>query len=284
MRLAVIGASGVLARNVIPRLVSTGHEVNGLVHRVESAARARALGARAFVGDIFDPASLAPALTGCDAALNLATSVPRPGTPNPDHSRNARMRREGAAILAAACKEAGVKRLIQQSIALYMISEGDAFIDESVKLPAIPRNEAVIAMETALRSSGLDVCILRGGGFYGPDTGYDAEWRRLARLGALTYAGDGNSWISPIHVADMGTAVVAALTRGAWGETLAVVDDEPVRQCVLFGHVAQLEGAVPPHGNSDPAPPSFRVSNARIRRMLGWAPFYPNYRIGLAAG
>ena len=222
MRLAVIGASGVLARNVIPRLIATGHQVNGLVHRLESAARAEALGARPFVGDIFEPTSLAPALAGCEAVLNLATSVPPPGTPSPDHSCNTRMRREGAAILAAACREAGVKRLLQQSIALYMVSEGDAVADESVPLPAIPRNEAVIAMETALRASGLDVCILRGGGFYGPGTGYDAEWRRLAREGRLTYAGEGRNWVSLIHVADMAAAVVAALGRSAWGEALAV--------------------------------------------------------------
>lgn len=268
MRLAVICASGVLARNVIPRLLAAGHSVNGLVHRPESAARARALGAAPVVGDIFDAASLTPALAGCEAVLNLATSVPRPGTPNPDHTRNSRMRREGAAILVAACKSAGVKRLIQQSIALYMISKGDEFVDEATPLPAIPRNEAVIAMETAVRESGLEFCILRGGGFYGPDTGYDSEWRRLARMGALTCAGDGGSWISPIHVADMGSAVV---------------DDEPVRQRTLFEHIATLEGVAPPRGSGDPAPPSFRVSNAQIRRVLGWAPFYPSYRIGLAS-
>lgn len=83
MRVAVIGASGVLARNVVPRLLALGHEVNGLVNRPESMARARALGAEPFAGDLFAPATLAPALAGCSAVLNLATSVPRPGTPIP---------------------------------------------------------------------------------------------------------------------------------------------------------------------------------------------------------
>ncbi len=208
------------------------------------------------------------------AARRYSTSPP----PNPDYGR------KGAAILVAACKAAGVKRLIQQSIALYMVSEGDTFTDESTPLPPIPPNQPVIAMETALRESGLDFCILRGGGFYGPDTGYDAEWRRLARDGALTHAGDGGNWVSLIHVADMGAAVVAALERGAWGETLAIVDDAPVTRRALFEHVAALEGAAAPRGTAEPRPASFRVANARARRALGWAPFYPDYRTGLAAG
>lgn len=284
MRIAVIGASGVLARNVVPRLVALGHTVNGLVNRPESAARAQALGARPFVGDIFDPDTLASALAGCEAVLNLATSVPRPGTANPDYSRNTRMRREGAAILVQACRRAGARHLIQQSIALYMVSQGDAFVDESVPLPAIPKNEPVIAMEAAVRESGLDFCILRGGGFYGPDTGYDAEWRRLAREGRLTCDGDGGNWVSLIHVADMGAAAVAALTRRAWGETLAIVDDAPVTQRTLFEHVAMIEGAAKPRSRAEPGPPSFRVSNAKARQVLGWAPFYPDFRVGLAAG
>jgi nucleoside-diphosphate-sugar epimerase len=283
MHLAVIGASGVLARNVIPRLIEQGHAVRGLVHRPESAAVVKAMGAAPVAGDIFDQGSLVRAIDGAEAVINLATSVPRPGTPNPDFSRNARMRREGAAILVAACREAGVKHLIQQSIAMGMHSTGDAFTDESAPLPMIPANEAVIAMEDAVRGSGLDWCILRGGGFYGPGTGYDAEWRALARGGRLAYPGDGGNWVSLIHVADMGTAVVAALDRPAWGEVLAVVDDEPVTRRALFEHVAALESAPAPMGSADPRPPSFRVFNARIKRTLGWAPMFTSYRFGLAA-
>jgi nucleoside-diphosphate-sugar epimerase len=283
MRIAVIGASGVLARNVIPRLMDQGHDVTGLVNRAESAGIAKAMGASPVVGDIFEKASLVPALRGTDVVINLATSVPRPGTENPDFSRNARMRREGAAILAAACKNAGAKRIIQQSVALYMVSEGNMLVDESAPLPAMPVNEPVIAMEKAVQESGLEFCILRGGAFYGAHTGYDAEWRLMARERRLAYAGDGSNWVSPIHVSDMGTAVVAALAKGAWGQTLAVVDDEPVTRRALFEYVAALEGAAAPHGTGDPRPPSFRVSNARIKRVLDWTPFYPNYRAGLAA-
>jgi len=283
MHIAVIGASGVLARNVVPRLIDRGHRITGLVHRPESAALAKAMGAAPVAGDIFDKASLVQAIKGAEVVINLATAVPRPGTPKPDFSQNARMRREGAAILAAACRDSGVRRLIQQSIAMGMYSDGAAFSDETQPLPAVPANEAVIAMESAVRGSGLDWCILRGGGFYGPGTGYDAEWRRLARDGRLGHPGDGANWVSLIHVVDMGTAVVAALDKGAWGETLAVVDDEPVMRRVQFELIAELENAPPPKGTADPRPPSFRVANARLKRALGWAPAFPNYRVGLAA-
>jgi hypothetical protein len=77
---------------------------------------------------------------------------------------------------------------------------------------------------------------------------------------------------------------VAALQRGAWGETLAIVDDAPVMRRTLFEHIATLEGAAVPRGTAELRPASFRVANARAKRALGWAPFYADYRTGLVAG
>jgi uncharacterized protein YbjT (DUF2867 family) len=93
LRLGVVGATGVLGRNLIPRLLERGHEVRAIVRNPASVGWLRFLGVDAVQGDILQSTTLAPALLGCDAALHLATAVPRPGKPA-DFTMNDRIRGE----------------------------------------------------------------------------------------------------------------------------------------------------------------------------------------------
>jgi nucleoside-diphosphate-sugar epimerase len=56
IRIAVLGANGVYARHLIPRLVAEGYEVRAVVRRPEAASAARAAGAIVMIADIFDVA------------------------------------------------------------------------------------------------------------------------------------------------------------------------------------------------------------------------------------
>src|SRR5579885_2934342 len=101
MRILVVGATGVLGRNVLPRLLERGHRVRAVARRVEQVEMLQRLGVEARLGDILDASSLLSAAKGCDAALHLATAIPRPGQPG-DWSLNDRIRREGTRNLLAA--------------------------------------------------------------------------------------------------------------------------------------------------------------------------------------
>lgn len=79
MKIAVIGATGVLGRQVTPRLVERGHSVRAIVLKPGEAERLRRTGIEAVLGDILEPDTLTTGTAGCEAALHLATSVPRPG-------------------------------------------------------------------------------------------------------------------------------------------------------------------------------------------------------------
>lgn len=285
-RIAILGANGVYGRHLTPRLVGAGHAVRALVRRPEAAGFARACGAQVGVADIFDPAGLIAALEGSDVCINLATSLPGPSGRG-DYDVNDRVRREGAPILLEACRKAGVGRLLQQSIAMVGAS-GEALVDESAAFDseaddvAARAIRASLAMEEAVRASGLDWLILRGGLFYGPGTGFDHDWFARAAAGKLRLPGDGADFVSLIHIADMAAATVAAVAVWPSRETLIVADDAPVRWRDLFGYIAQSAGAEPPAGGGRLGFPSFRVSNRRARERLGWTPFYTDYRIGLA--
>jgi nucleoside-diphosphate-sugar epimerase len=275
LAIAVLGASGVYGRHVVPRLLARGHRVRALVRRPDAAPP----GSSARIADIFDGESLRRALGGCDVVINLATAVPRPDQP-PDFAMNDRIRREGTASLIAACDRG--QRLIQQGIAM-VHAGGEALVDERAALHAGPATASAIDMEALVRDSGLSHLILRGGLFYGPGTGREAQWLAAAREGSLVIPGDGSAFVSLIHVADMAEATAMAVEARSASGTLLVVDDYPVPWRELFSHVAKRAGAREPMAGGPVRLPSFRCSNGLARAALGWRPFYADYRSGLAA-
>ncbi len=281
MRVAVIGATGVLGRHVLPRLVERGHTVSASVRRQADAERIRGLGIEAFEADILEPASLGAVVEGCDAVLHLATVVPMPGA-KPRWDLNDRIRREGTQNLMAAATKAGVARYLQQSVAMLLTASDARPQTEDDPVQGSPVLDSAIDMEALVRGADLDWRIVRGGAFYGPGTGRPADWLEAARAGTLELPGDGGAFVSPIHVADMAAAVIAVLEAEAPRSVWNVVDDTPVTLSQLLRHVAALAGAPPPAPGGPPPPYSFRVSNARLKDQLGWAPRYPSIRSGIA--
>lgn len=284
---AVLGASGVYGRHLLPRLVAAGHDVRALVRRAEAAGVARGCGADVRIADIFEMDGLVQALDGCDLCINLATSLPGPSGRG-DYEVNDRVRREGVPILLEACRRAGVARLLQQSIAMVGAS-GDTLADEESVVVAPSGDDAgarairaALDMEAAVRASGLDWLIVRGGLFYGPGTGFDDDWFARAAAGKLRLPGDGSDFVTLVHISDMAAATVAALEAWPSGQVLIVADNLPARWRDVFGYIAALAGAEPPQPGGRAGFPSFRMNNRRGRDVLRWAPHYADYRAGLA--
>jgi nucleoside-diphosphate-sugar epimerase len=289
VRVAILGATGVYGRHLLPRLTASGYRVRALVRRPETAAVAAACGAELAVADIFDEASLRAGLAGCDIAINLATSLPGPTSPSTgDFAKNDELRREGTPIFVRACREAGVPRILQQSIAMNHAGGGDAWADETTFHPvgeegvASAAISAVRAMEATIEASGLDWLVLRGGLFYGPGTGFDDGWFDRARAGKLRMPGEGDDYVSLVHIADMAAATVAAIGRWPSRQALIVAEDHPAPWRDVLSYVCAVAGSSPPQRGGRALMPSFRVTNRRAREVLSWAPSYADYRAGLA--
>lgn len=280
MKTFIVGATGVLGRNVIPRLLERGHRVRALVREGGQARFLGQMGVEAFIGDIFDRTSLEEASHECDTALHLATAIPKNG--NQDWSLNDRIRREGTRNLLDALMQNGVRRYVQQSITLLYGEQGATIVDEEAPLHVTPISASSMDMEAMVRASGLDWTILRGGIFYGTGTGREDGWRADARQGRLAMPGDGSDLISLVHVVDYARAVLAAAEYAPAGSIYNIVDDEPVSYRRLFNHIAAQLGKVPPQPNGPKFLPSLGCSNARARQALKWMPVYPSYLSGLA--
>ena len=281
MRVAIVGPTGVLGRNVVPLLLQEGHHVRALAR---SPARVAALFGPEVEAKACDPLAaetpkyLAELLAGCQAVMHIATAIPKDFNAPGAWETNTRLRTEGTQRLLKAALEAGVQRYIQQSICLAYPDRGEAWIEEDTPLDTSPERATicapVIRMESMVRATptrDLEWCILRDGTFVGPGT---LQERTVADLlaGREKVPCDGSSHVSMVHVADMARAFAAALVRPVAGAILNV-NAEPLRQGQYLDSLAQSVGAQQPERDAQvPCPPSLRCSNRAARRLLGWEP------------
>jgi nucleoside-diphosphate-sugar epimerase len=281
MRVAVVGATGVLGRALIRLLLEHDTAVRACVRSSAKAHQVLPAGIEITEADLLDPASeqhLPDRLTNCDAVIHIATAIPRDMSAPRAWEANTRLRTEGVQVLLQAALKTGAKQYIQQSITMAYPDHGDEWITEEMPLDTAPAREGVcapvIAMENLVRTLAADRlrwCILRGGSFVGPGTFQEDALADL-RSGQYVIAGTGQNFVSLIHVADMATAALAALTHAPHQSIFNVVD-EPLRAGEYLDRLADSIGAVrPPRNTALPTPPSWRCSNRAARSILHWSP------------
>lgn len=280
MHIAVVGSTGVLGRHVVPRLLEHGHKVRALVRREKQATMYRRVGVEPVFGDILKMDTLERATQGCDAALHLATAIPK--GKDMDWSMNDRIRREGTQNLLTAASQNGVHRYIQQSVILLYGDHGAQIVDETASLQPAAILQSAVDMENYVRASDLDWCILRGGLFYGRGTGRDEGWRQAVLDKTLRLPGQGDGLISLIHVVDMARAIVDAVENTAARCIFNVVDDEPVRYRDLYQYIAALVDSPDAEAGGPILLPSLGCSNKKLKSELRWVPLYPTYISGLS--
>jgi nucleoside-diphosphate-sugar epimerase len=167
---------------------------------------------------------------------------------------------------------------------------GDRWLDEDAPLDESARRSAacrpVVEAEAMIRlidPQMLPWTILRGGSFVGAGTRQDVLIERLRSRGAVV-AGDGSNYLSPLNVADMASAVAAALRYAPAGSTFNIVD-EPLRYADYVDALADLIGVTrPPRAAARPLPDSRRCTSSAARTALGWMPRHPIWPSRRAAG
>jgi nucleoside-diphosphate-sugar epimerase len=296
MKLFLAGATGAIGRYAVPALVAAGHEVTGVARSDAKADWLRERGASPVAVSIFDRAQLADAVVGHEAVVNIATRIPptKEASKAASWAENDRIRRDGSAALVDAALAAGVGRYVQESITFTYPDRGDAWIDEEVPIDVPDSLSTVADAEASARrftEAGGTGVVLRFGALYGPGSEQTDMMLGLARRHVGTALGPPGGYISQLHLADAGSAVVAAL--GVPAGTYNVVDDEPLTKRAQARLVGEAVGARPwivvpgrlvrfVGGPAVTLARSQRVSNAKLR-ATGWAPRYPTVREGLAA-
>jgi nucleoside-diphosphate-sugar epimerase len=159
---------------------------------------------------------------------------------------------------------------------------GGAWVDESAPLGG--RRGARVAADGAWLALGARVFRLPG--IYGPGR---SPLDRV-RDGRAHRVGLSEQVFSRVHVDDIVDGVVAGM-RGPGG-AYNLADDHPCDQDRVVAYAAELLGLAPPPvvglESLSPMARGFyaenrRVANGKAKRVLGWAPRYPDYRFGLRA-
>lgn len=287
VRIVVSGGTGVMGRPAVRALSAAGHRVSVTARSDREAALVADLGAEPVTADLLRPDTLAPALEGAEAVINLASDVPdglAATLPRAWH-HNDELWTTGAANLVAAADAAGVSRFVQESASFLYADAGEDWITEDSPLEITAATEPAAVAETHAqgfaRAARAGV-VLRFGYVVGDSPSTRRLLRAVAR-GRPIGIGDPEAWTHVVHTDDVGEAVVAAL-RAPSG--VYNVGATPVRRRELVDAHARAAGArkgefVGPllrrlsGPRQEPYRRSHRVSSERFILASGWQPQRP---------
>jgi nucleoside-diphosphate-sugar epimerase len=274
--IVITGSTGVIGRRAVRELLAAGYGVTGVTRSPRGRERLESLGARNVEAEVFDAASLRRAFDGADAVVNLLTHVPSAQrmADSSAWAENDRLRTEASAAIASAARTAGVKRLVQESIAFVYADGGDAWLDEDS--PVVGGGITTTALTAERNARELfdgDTIVLRFGLFMGPDSGSTRAALEAARAGSSIAVGRPGAYRPTLWLDDAAAAIAAALRVPAG--TYNVVDADPPTNAEIDAALAAAVGVgalrsrLPQDG---PLARSQRVSSHRMREASGWAP------------
>lgn len=272
----LVAGCGWLGTAIARALLSRGDRVTGVRRDPARAAALAALGVTPLALD----------LTGKDAAAALPADLDgivacqAAGADSPEAYRAAYL--DANAALLAAAERTGARLVYTGSTGVFGQRDGSEVDERTPVAPASATAQILAEAEERVRIAagrGGRACVVRLSGLYGPGRFGIIERVRSGRL-ALG-PGDG-AWMSFCHQADAVAFVLAALARGAPGETYHGSDASPARRREVVSWIAGRLGIAPPRSEQPAAGPDRRIASAWTREQLGVALAYPSFREGLA--
>ncbi|MEP6535869.1 MAG: hypothetical protein ABJF23_11160, partial [Bryobacteraceae bacterium] len=149
--------------------------------------------------------------------------------------------------------------------------------------PQSRREQARVDAENAVSSGPWSSLILRPAAIYGPGRGIHVSMAR----GEYKLVGEGQNFVSRIHVDDLASHAVAGLLSQIEG-AYPVADDHPCPAREIAQFCCELLNVpMPAETRADDVHPTRRadrrVDGSEIRRLLAVPLRYPSYRTGIPA-
>jgi NADH dehydrogenase len=196
----IFGGSGFLGRHTVRALARAGYRIRIATRHPNRGFFLRPLGSVGQIDfvkcDVSDADSVAQALSGAEAAINLTGILFEKGQTFEE------VQADGAANIAQAAAAAGLGALVHVSAI-----GADA---ESAAAYAVTKAEG----EASVREAFPHAVILRPSIIFGPEDGFFNKFAEMARFfPALPLIGGGRTRFQPVFVGDVAQAILAALSR-----------------------------------------------------------------------
>ena len=248
----VTGGSGFVGAALIRRLAADGWTVRALARSPEAEAKVREAGAEAVRGDLLDAGALERGARGADVAFHSAARL---GDTGP-WKEFRRVNVDGTKAVIAACRVAGVKRLVHVGTeAALMHGQPLVAVDEHAPLAygsRAPYSATKAAAEAAVieaNGAGLETVVVRPRFVWGAgDTTLLPILVDMARSGRLRWIGGGRQLTSTTHVDNTVEGLVLAAERGVPGNAYFVTDGSPVVFREFVGALLATQGVQAPEG------------------------------------
>jgi uncharacterized protein YbjT (DUF2867 family) len=226
-RVLVLGGSGFVGRHVVAKLSGAGHDVVVITRRRERARHLLLLPTvRVVESDPYNAATLDRYAGNMTAAINLVGVLHERGR---DTFERAHV--ELPAALGAACRKAGVPRILHMSALGVNADAPSRYL----------RSKA--AGEAAIAASGLAWTIFRPSIIFGREDTFLNLFARLARLFPVVPLAGANARFQPVHVGDVATCFVAALDDPSTiGQRYSLCGPKAYTLAELVRYVGEVSG------------------------------------------
>lgn len=266
----VTGGTGYLGARLVAALRARGARVRVLARPGADTKRLEALGVEIVRGDVTVPATLAAAVEGKAVVIHAAGKVSDWGPRREFFRVNA----QGTANVVAACRAAGVRRLVHLgSLTVLGLPRAGATVDETTP-PAVAPGDAYtssrLSGERVVRAAhgegGLETVVVRCGLIWGP--GEPLILPRilaLLRRGRMVYPGGGRNHLGMAYVDNLVVGLILAATvPAAAGNLYHITDGEDVTCRAVLDAIAGDLG-VPPPRRAVPFPVIYAIAT-----LLEW--------------
>ncbi len=248
----VSGATGFLGSRLALALRDRGYDVRALARKTSDVGALRDAGIEIALGDVADPSSLARAAAGRDVVFHTAGKVTDWGRRDEFFRANV----GGTANVIAACREAGVSRLVHVSslTVLGLPRTGEIATEETVRAVSAPDPYTQSKIEgeklalAAHGTGGLATTVVRPGVIWGRgDVTFVPRIVALLEKRLVVLVGGGRNRIALSHVDNLVLGLLlAAESSDAAGQLYHMTDGEELTARDAIYALAEAAGLPPP--------------------------------------